>query len=98
MKFEELLEKIQLDPKFDILLSIVGTIGEVGEFANLVKKMYRDNDANLPKIRDEIADVMIYMILNAKFFNIDIVDAIETKLAKNETKRIFKKFEYTLEE
>ena len=56
--------------------------GEAGELANLLKKVERDNVNLTPSIAEELADVLIYTILTAKRFNIDLTDAVLTKITK----------------
>src|SRR6266436_10034682 len=59
--------------------------GEAGELANYIKKRWRDG-ADLPEeIRDEIADIRVYLELLAKCFNIEGVkldQRVEQKLIK----------------
>src|SRR6266478_2657689 len=45
--------------------------GEAGELANMIKKRWRDNVDLGEEIRDEIADVRIYLELIAKCFGIE---------------------------
>ena len=59
--------------------------GEVGELANMIKKRWRDNANLTEEIRDEIADIRIYLELIAKCFDIegDKLDRqVEQKLLK----------------
>jgi NTP pyrophosphatase (non-canonical NTP hydrolase) len=59
--------------------------GEAGELANMVKKRWRDGADLTEEIRDEIADIRVYLELLAKCFNIEgeKLDArVEQKLAK----------------
>lgn len=45
--------------------------GEAGELANMVKKRWRDGADLSEEIRDEIADVRVYLELLAKCFGIE---------------------------
>jgi NTP pyrophosphatase (non-canonical NTP hydrolase) len=45
--------------------------GEAGELANMVKKRWRDNVDLTEEIRDEIADVRVYLELLAKCFDVE---------------------------
>jgi NTP pyrophosphatase (non-canonical NTP hydrolase) len=45
--------------------------GECGELANMIKKRWRDGVALNEEIRDEIADIRIYLELLAKRFNME---------------------------
>jgi NTP pyrophosphatase (non-canonical NTP hydrolase) len=59
--------------------------GEAGELANMVKKRWRDDADLSEEIRDEIADVRIYLELLAKCFGIEgekLDQRVEQKLAK----------------
>ncbi len=95
---EEIIQNIELQDNFKIFEAVIGICGEVGEYANLVKKKYRDNINNIAAMKDEIADIFIYTVINALFFNIDLREAVMDKLMKNESKRGEKNFEYKLRE
>jgi len=59
--------------------------GEVGELANLVKKRWRDGLDLREEVREEIADVRIYLELIAKCFDLEgdkLDQAVAAKLAK----------------
>ena len=59
--------------------------GEVGELANMIKKRWRDNADLTTEIRDEIADIRVYLELLAKCFGIEgtKLDAqVQAKLEK----------------
>lgn len=59
--------------------------GEVGELANMIKKRWRDGVDLSEDIRDEIADIRVYLELLAKCFEIEgaKLDAhVEQKLLK----------------
>lgn len=59
--------------------------GEAGELANLIKKRWRDGADLTEEIRDEIADVRVYLELIAKCFGIEgekLDQRVEEKLAK----------------
>jgi NTP pyrophosphatase (non-canonical NTP hydrolase) len=45
--------------------------GEAGELANMIKKRWRDGADLTVEIRDEIADIRVYLELLAKCFNIE---------------------------
>lgn len=45
--------------------------GEAGELANYIKKRWRDNADFSEEIRDEIADIRVYLELLAKCFGIE---------------------------
>lgn len=59
--------------------------GEAGELANMIKKQWRDGVDLSEEIRDEIADVRIYLELLAKCFNIEglkLDERVRQKLEK----------------
>jgi NTP pyrophosphatase (non-canonical NTP hydrolase) len=59
--------------------------GEVGELANMIKKRWRDSADLTEEIREEIADIRVYLELIAKCFGIegDKLDAcVVSKLEK----------------
>ena len=45
--------------------------GEVGELCNMIKKRWRDNADFSEEIKDEIADIRVYLELLAKCFDIE---------------------------
>jgi NTP pyrophosphatase (non-canonical NTP hydrolase) len=54
--------------------------GEAGELANFVKKAWRGDEFEIDQIRDELADIRIYLEHLARHLQIDIDDACEHKL------------------
>ena len=59
--------------------------GETGELANMVKKRWRDDADLTEEIRDEIADIRVYLELLAKCFGIEgdkLDQRVESKLLK----------------
>src|SRR4051794_31379741 len=54
--------------------------GEAGELANLVKKMWQGDDVDLDQLRDEIADIRIYLEHLAHHLEFDIDRACENKV------------------
>lgn len=65
----------------------LGLSGEVGEVANDVKKLYRDND--LDRIGDlgaELADVFTYLLLLADEVGVDLIAEYEAKARFNEAR------------
>lgn len=54
--------------------------GEAGELANLVKKSWRGDSVDPNDIRDEIADIRIYLEHLTRHLNIDLDQACEQKL------------------
>ena len=59
--------------------------GEAGELANYIKKRWRDNADFSEEIRDEIADIRVYLELLAKCFGIEgekLDERVQKKLQK----------------
>lgn len=59
--------------------------GEAGELANLIKKRWRDGADHSEAIRDEIADIRVYLELMAKCFEIEggkLDERVQAKLLK----------------
>lgn len=59
--------------------------GEAGELANMIKKRWRDGVDLSEEIRDEIADIRVYLELLAKCFGIEgekLDQRVQQKLVK----------------
>lgn len=59
--------------------------GEAGELANMIKKRWRDGVDLTPEIREEIADIRVYLELIAHCFGISgegLDREVEAKLTK----------------
>ncbi len=56
------------------------------ESAELLEHFQWDNDFDVNEVKDELADVLAYCILMADVLNIDIEDAVISKMEKNEKK------------
>ena len=54
--------------------------GEAGELANLIKKLWRGDEVAEVQIRDEIADIRIYLEHISRHLGIDLDDACDRKL------------------
>ena len=70
-------------------------MGEVGELANMIKKRWRDNANLTEEIRDEIADIRIYLELIAKCFDIE-GDKLDRQV-KQKLLKVMAKHNITLE-
>lgn len=68
--------------------------GEVGELANMIKKRWRDGVDLSEEIRDEIADIRVYLELLAKCFGIEGDKLDQQVLSKLE--RVTEKFKARL--
>ena len=92
---KELLETINKD--------LIGLFGEIGEFANLIKKLNIDLEITSEKdlteklmksngaLKEEIIDIFIYLIRISTHMNVNISDEYLRKLKFNEKK--YKKYE-----
>jgi NTP pyrophosphatase (non-canonical NTP hydrolase) len=63
----------------------LGLCGEVGELANMIKKRWRDGVDLTEEIREEIADIRVYLELMTKCFDIEgskLDDRVQQKLEK----------------
>lgn len=56
------------------------------ESGELLECFQWDNNVNLENIKDELADILIYSILLARKYNLDISTIINEKIDKNEKK------------
>lgn len=59
--------------------------GEAGELANMIKKRWRDGVDLTEEIRDEIADIRVYLELMAKCFDIEgtkLDEQVKSKLER----------------
>jgi len=106
MEFNEITNQIKdfsnSKLEFKTLFFSNAIAGEVGEYCNLVKKFYRDIKYNSEtiahnqylklrsNIRKELADIFIYLVLNAKNWSINLEFAILDKI-KEVNKRSVKK-------
>lgn len=50
----------------DLRFFALGLSGEAGEFANLVKKRWRDGDEHEDELKEEISDVIAYAMMAAE--------------------------------
>lgn len=65
---------------------LVSLTGEVGEVANIVKKIVRGDfklEEKKPDIQDELVDVFIYLLKLSYQLNIDLESAYVEKMKKN---------------
>lgn len=56
------------------------------EAAELLENFQWNNEMNLEAVTDELADVMNYCILMADAIGVDLIDAMNQKIDKNEQK------------
>jgi len=72
--------------------------GEIGEFANELKKLLRDKKAGidtkrkrLPKLKEELIDIFIFLLKTSITLGVDLEKEYFEKMKKSEKR--FKKFE-----
>ncbi len=73
---------------------LVSLTGEVGEIANLVKKIARGDfllEEKKEDLKEEMADVFVYLLKMAYQMDIDLEDAYLAKMGKNRER--FQKYE-----
>lgn len=76
----------------------IALAGEVGEFSNIVKKIDRRvmnlggevGDEDLSKLREELVDIFIYVLIGANLLDMDLGEAYLERLEYN--KRRFASF------
>ncbi len=69
---------------------VVALAGEVGEFANIVKKMRREymhlgleERERLDQLREELIDIFIYTVITANLLEMDLEEWFRKKLSLN---------------
>lgn len=82
MEFKEIESKIESFGKDHPTYWGCALAGEAGEVANILKKWERDGgDVKLAAaLAKELADVFLYTVLTAREFQIDLENAILTKI------------------
>lgn len=81
MDFKEITKKIKNFGLDNPLYWTTALSGEVGEFCNIIKKIFRDNlEIDYNKLRFELADIFIYTYLNSEYWKIDLEKAIIDKI------------------
>ena len=87
-------KKIDKDTMNVLEFIVLGLAGEVGELANLTKKIVRGDynyDDKLPEIKEEAVDIFIYLLKLINQMDIDIEKEYMKKIQKN--KERFKDYE-----
>jgi len=79
-------------------VNAIGLTGEVGEFANVLKKLIRHGESGVVAdedlwngLREELTDVFIYLLKLADLLGMNLEKSYFEKMAKNAQR--FKKFE-----
>ncbi|MFC3284509.1 nucleotide pyrophosphohydrolase [Litchfieldella rifensis] len=70
----------------NLVMALTGEVGELTEhFQWLTEQESKElSDAELEGVREEIADVQIYLLMLSDKLDIDLLRAVEDKIAKNE--------------
>jgi NTP pyrophosphatase (non-canonical NTP hydrolase) len=66
---------------------VLGVVGETGEIAEKIKKIYRDKDGQIAKsdvkeLKKEMGDVLWYIATLADFFDLELEDIGRTNIDK----------------
>jgi len=80
----------------DVRYLALALCGEAGELANFVKKQWRDGKDYSVEIKDEIADIRVYLELLAKCFGIEgdkLDEQVQQKLQK-----VVERFKHRMED
>ena len=87
MDFTELVNNINSYGEMPASFWGCALAGEVGELCNLIKKGERGQLIFDRDLKEEIADVFIYLVLVAKHYHIDIESAITHKMIATTRRR-----------
>lgn len=100
---EEFFSKLKIKTEKDKLRYLefitLAMAGEMGEFANLVKKAIRDNlildktpgKEMISHMKEELADIFIYFLLALDHLDVDIEKEVLSKMEKNKARfQVFK--------
>ena len=63
---------------------VVNCLGELGELANEVKKCGRDNTWNESNLKEEVADIFIFLMKIANTLDMDLKEEVLKKIKINE--------------
>lgn len=95
MRFKEIEQKVlqfrndrnweQFHQIKDLLLGLNIEVAELQELF-LWKSKEQQAEIKIEDIRDEVADIAIYLIYISRHFNIDLMEAINDKVTKNSIK------------
>lgn len=72
----------------NLVMALVGEMGELVEhFQWLTQAQSRNLTADkLQEVREEVADIQIYLLMLSEKLGIDLISAVEEKISKNEAK------------
>jgi NTP pyrophosphatase (non-canonical NTP hydrolase) len=89
---DEAIKTAVYPEKMGLSYTTLGLVGEAGEIANKVKKVYRDHDGEVPEpvrkeLEDELGDVLWYLAMMCFELGLDF-DAVAIKnIEKLESRR-----------
>ena len=71
----------------DLMHRVLGLVGEAGEFAEKVKKVFRDHDGvfdedHIQAITQEMGDVLWYLAVTADYFDVSLQDIADHNLSR----------------
>jgi len=86
---ERALETAKFPEKEWLAYLSLGLVGEAGEIANKVKKIFRDKNGEIDietisKLVDEMGDVLWYMAILSKHLGVDLNDVAKLNILKLE--------------
>jgi len=88
MDIKALSAKIDNFGKNELIYWSNAIAGEAGELCNLVKKHYRDGDYQYEAMKEEIADIFIYIAITARdILKFDLEAAVLSKIEKVKQRR-----------
>ncbi len=74
----------------NLILALVGEVGELAEsvqwLGEIDKNYFKDNPEKFQSFKEEIADILIYLVRIADVSEIDLVQAALEKMKKNESR------------
>lgn len=72
----------------NLAMALTGEVGELVEHFQWLtqEESERLSDETLTEVKDEMADVFIYLVRMADRLNVDLLEAAEVKIAKNALK------------
>ena len=74
----------------NLILALVGEVGELAEsvqwLGEIDKDYFKNNPEKFESFKDEIADIFIYLVRIADVSEIDLLQAASDKMKKNESR------------
>lgn len=88
--YQEFVESMIITKGTDRLAeNTLGLVGEAGEVAEKIKKIFRDKNSmySITDIEKELGDVVFYVTALANYFDLDLVDILETNVNKLKSRK-----------